>query len=460
MLLLSGDHVYKMDYGDLMEFHGDHRRLPSPWPRPWCPRRALDQFGILEVDEDWRVVGFEEKPPNPKTIPGDPEHCLVNMGIYLVDTQCLVKELCHDSRRADSKHDFGKDIIPRLVQQGEVFAYPFRDPETLEPLYWRDIGTLDSFYQAAMDLLSRRPPLDLYDRDWPFRAWQPPVPPAKTVHSFDENEPQPGILANSIVGGRVHHLRRPGAQVHPAPRRQGELLRPGGRLHPHGWRAGGPVRRTAWRDLRQGRGDSRGPSKIGLDLEEGPQAVQGHQETASWSSRRRWICSTRPWVDAAGSCTHIDSRGAGRTVGPRCFTGERAMAEEKKTRDRDGDPRDPVSLTDSEVEVSLICLRYFRGDWDMYLDYLQGQRVTADQRRRDLPLVERLRDQDRRTEYLTVFLEDEVVALAQRLGFDQLLKIWERCLELDPESEPFPEYRTQPEPLEAVDAEDAPPTMH
>lgn len=136
------------------------------------------------------------------------------------------------------------------------------------------------------------------------------------------------------------------------------------------------------------------------------------------------------------------------------------MSEEKKTRDRDGDPRDPVNLTESEVEVSLICLRYFRGDWDMYLDYLQGQRVTADQRRRDLPLVERLRDQDRRTEYLTVFLEDEVMALAQRLGFDQLLKIWERCLELDPESEPFPEYRTEPEPLEAVDAEDAPPTMH
>ena len=136
------------------------------------------------------------------------------------------------------------------------------------------------------------------------------------------------------------------------------------------------------------------------------------------------------------------------------------MADDKKTRDRGDLPKDPVNLSESEVEVSLICLRYFRGDWDMYLDYLQGSRVTDEQRRRDLPLVERLRDQDRRTEYLTLFLEDEVVALAQRLGFDQLLRIWERCLELDPESEPFPEYRTEPGPLESVDAEDAPPTMH
>ena len=136
------------------------------------------------------------------------------------------------------------------------------------------------------------------------------------------------------------------------------------------------------------------------------------------------------------------------------------MADPKKPDEPESDSRTPVALTESEVEVSLICLRYFRGDWDLYLDYLQGPRVTDDQRRRDMPLVERLRERDRRTEYLTVFLEDEVMALAQRLGFDQLLKIWERCLELDPESEPFPEYRTEPQPLEAVDAEDAPPTMH
>ncbi len=140
------------------------------------------------------------------------------------------------------------------------------------------------------------------------------------------------------------------------------------------------------------------------------------------------------------------------------------MAGSKKPHDRfDEEPPgdDAISLNESEVEVSLICLRYFRGDWDMYLDYLQGSRVTADQRRRDIPLVEQLRDRDRRTEYLTAFVEDEVVALAGRLHFDGLLKIWERCLELDPESEPFPEFQGETESLEGGDAGDeTSPTLH
>jgi hypothetical protein len=139
------------------------------------------------------------------------------------------------------------------------------------------------------------------------------------------------------------------------------------------------------------------------------------------------------------------------------------MADSKKSTDRlDNEPGgDGASLSESEVEVSLICLRYFRGDWNMYIDYLQGSRVTDDQRRRDLPIVEQLRDRDRRTEYLTAYLEDEVVALAQRLGFDGLLRIWEHCLELDPESEPFPEFRGETESLEAGESgDDAPPTLH
>jgi len=136
------------------------------------------------------------------------------------------------------------------------------------------------------------------------------------------------------------------------------------------------------------------------------------------------------------------------------------MTDPKKTRDRDAASGAPGDLSEAEVEVSLICLRYFRGDWDMYLDYLQGSRVTDDQRRRDVPLVEQLRDRDRRTEYLTLFLEDEIVGLAQRLAFDQLLRIWEHCLELDPESEPFPEFRGEPGPTDGSDGDEAPPTMH
>jgi len=164
------------------------------------PRAGADQFGILEVDESWRVVGFEEKPAEPKTIPGDPEHCLVNMGVYIFDTENLVRELSQDVKRTDSRHDFGRDIIPALVDCGEVYAYPFRDKESGESLYWRDIGTLDSFYSANMDLVSRQPSFDLYDPTWLFRAWQPPVPPCKSVHGFTEDGTLPGIVEDSIVG--------------------------------------------------------------------------------------------------------------------------------------------------------------------------------------------------------------------------------------------------------------------
>lgn len=139
------------------------------------------------------------------------------------------------------------------------------------------------------------------------------------------------------------------------------------------------------------------------------------------------------------------------------------MAQDKKPRDRvDQSPpgADEPSLSENEVEVSMICLRYFRGDWDMYIDYLQGSRVTAEQRRRDLPLVESLRDRDRRTEYLTALLEDDVMAIAQRLGFDGLLKIWEHGLELDPESEPFSEFLGEQQSENAGDGGGVPPRLH
>lgn len=133
----------------------------------------------------------------------------------------------------------------------------------------------------------------------------------------------------------------------------------------------------------------------------------------------------------------------------------------RKRRDLDPPGGDELNLSENEVEVSLICLRYFRGDWDMYLDYLQGSRVTAEQRRRDLPLVEQLRDRDRRTEYLTAFLEDELAALAQHLGFDGLIKIWEHALELDPQSEPFADFKGGTEVAEGGESVDeAPPTLH
>jgi len=200
VLVLSGDHVYRMDYGELLRSHDGHQGCMT-LSAAVVPRQGADQFGILEVDESWRVIGFEEKPTEPKTIPGDPEHCLVNMGVYIFDTENLVRELSQDVKRTDSRHDFGRDIIPHLVNCGEVYAHPFRDEKTGESWYWRDIGTLDSYYAANMDLVSRRPSFDLYDQDWLFRAWQPPVPPCKSVHGFTEDGTLPGIVEDSIVGG-------------------------------------------------------------------------------------------------------------------------------------------------------------------------------------------------------------------------------------------------------------------
>lgn len=200
VLILSGDHIYKMDYGEMLRSHAANDGCMT-LSAAVVPREGASEFGILEVDENWRVIGFEEKPEDPKTIPGDPENCLVNMGVYIFDTKSLVRELSHDVKRADSRHDFGRDIIPALVECGEVFAYPFRDEESGKATYWRDIGTLDSYYAANMDLVSRRPSFDLYDEGWLFRAWQPPVPPCKSVHGFTEDGTLPGIVEDSIVGG-------------------------------------------------------------------------------------------------------------------------------------------------------------------------------------------------------------------------------------------------------------------
>ena len=199
VLILSGDHVYRMNYAKLLEFHED-REAQLSLCAAVVPRQGAHEFGILEVDANWKVIGFEEKPSDPKTIPGDPEHCLVNMGVYVFDTESLVRELCHDVKRSDSRHDFGRNIIPEMVARGEVHAYPFRDPETAEPWYWRDIGTLDSYYEANMDLTGRYPQFDLYDSDWHFRAWQPPLPPSKTVHGVTTDGRLPGIVEDSIIG--------------------------------------------------------------------------------------------------------------------------------------------------------------------------------------------------------------------------------------------------------------------
>jgi glucose-1-phosphate adenylyltransferase len=200
VLILSGDHIYKMDYNALLDFHLE-RNAALTVSTAVVPRDGADQFGIIEADAQWRVTGFTEKPPDPRPLPDDPDHCLVNMGVYCFQTEALVRAVCHDARVAGSRHDFGRDIIPALVEQGGVYACPFRDPATGRPAYWRDIGTLDSYYAASMDLVSREPEFNLYDRDWPYRTWQAPVPPAKSVHGFTPDGQLAGMIENSIVGG-------------------------------------------------------------------------------------------------------------------------------------------------------------------------------------------------------------------------------------------------------------------
>jgi glucose-1-phosphate adenylyltransferase len=200
VLILSGDHIYRMDYSTLLVMHSrQHARLTVG--AVVVPKSEAHEFGILEVDEEGWVIGFEEKPAEPKTIPGKPEWCLVNMGVYVFNRSTLTDELKHDAADPDSNRDFGKNIIPRMVKEGGVLAYPFLDKETEEPRYWRDIGTIDSYYRTAMDLVRPVPPFTLYDRDWPVRTWMAPVPPAKSVHGFHGGDRPLGQLIGSITGG-------------------------------------------------------------------------------------------------------------------------------------------------------------------------------------------------------------------------------------------------------------------
>jgi glucose-1-phosphate adenylyltransferase len=158
-------------------------------------RRLSTEFGVIGIDERRRVVGFEEKPESPRTIPDDPEGILASMGVYVFQTEVLVRRLIEDVR-SESSHDFGKDIIPKMIQKDRVFAFDFRDGDQGGTGYWRDVGTIDAYFDANMDLVSVTPQLNLYDPQWPVFTYHAPVPPAKTV--LDE-ETRRGIALNSIL---------------------------------------------------------------------------------------------------------------------------------------------------------------------------------------------------------------------------------------------------------------------
>jgi len=178
VLILAGDHVYRMDYRAMLQFHLS-KNAEVTIACTTVPIEDASRFGVMEVDENDRIIGFEEKPPKPKSLPNDPSHALISMGIYLFNTETLVRAVIQDAKRTDSDHDFGKNVIPSLVQQGvQVFAFNIH--KELPPLfhYWQDIGTLDSYYEAHMELVSPNPSFPLHDDEWAIRTYLPPLPPA------------------------------------------------------------------------------------------------------------------------------------------------------------------------------------------------------------------------------------------------------------------------------------------
>ena len=157
------------------------------------------QFGVMQIDENSRVAGFEEKKPNPKTIPGDPRHCLASMGIYVFNARFLFEQLCLDATRPGSAHDFGHNIIPSIIDTHRVFAFPFRDENRKEDSYWRDVGTLEAYHAANMDLVAVDPLLNMYDHHWPIRTYQMNLPPPKFVFAGQGPDARRGEAMDSIV---------------------------------------------------------------------------------------------------------------------------------------------------------------------------------------------------------------------------------------------------------------------
>jgi len=197
VLILSGDHVYKMDYNEMIQYHLE-KGADLTVGTLQMPRSTSREFGVIEVDRDYRVVGFQEKPEHPKTIPGNPDALLASMGIYIFNTEILVRRLIQDAKREASSHDFGRDVIPSMVSRDKVYAFNFWDYERMGPKYWRDVGTLDAYWEANMDLVSITPQFNLYDFKWPIHTYYPPYPPAKTVHSEGGRT---GVVINSIISG-------------------------------------------------------------------------------------------------------------------------------------------------------------------------------------------------------------------------------------------------------------------
>jgi glucose-1-phosphate adenylyltransferase len=197
VLILAGDHVYKMDYGPMIAFHVEHG-ADITVGMIQVPVSQAREFGVATVDGEQRVIRFEEKPANPEPMPGRPDVALVSMGIYVIGRDFLKEVLGRDAGDLRSAHDFGRNIIPGSIDEHRIFAYPFQNIATEAQAYWRDVGTVDAFYEANMELVFVSPELNLYDASWPIWTYQEQVPSAKFVLDEDGRR---GYAVNSMVAG-------------------------------------------------------------------------------------------------------------------------------------------------------------------------------------------------------------------------------------------------------------------
>ncbi len=197
VLVLAGDHIYKMDYGPMIGFHVENEADITVGVVE-VPRDRARDFGVLTVDESNRVVRFQEKPLDPEPMPGRPDIALGSMGIYVFNPKLLERLLRADAENPGSAHDFGRNIVPDAIENLRVYAYPFEDVRTKAQNYWRDVGTVEAYYEANMELVRVSPELNIYDEQWPIWTYQEQLPPAKFV--FDEDDRR-GVAIDSMVSG-------------------------------------------------------------------------------------------------------------------------------------------------------------------------------------------------------------------------------------------------------------------
>jgi len=198
VLVLSGDHIYRQDYGEMLAYHAETGADMTISCMEIPVKEAAGAFGVASVDGDDRILKFTEKPTQPEPLPDNKEMCLASMGNYVFKTEFLFEQLRRDSENASSDHDFGKNVIPAIIKEDKVFAYRFKDPYSGTKPYWRDVGTLDSYFEANMELVEPSPALNLYDSRWPFWTFQEQLPPAKFVFDLDDRR---GAAYDSAVSG-------------------------------------------------------------------------------------------------------------------------------------------------------------------------------------------------------------------------------------------------------------------